>query len=294
MAADEPPAVARHRLRRALRRAREDRGLTQRQVAESLEWSLSKVNRIEAGDVTISSTDLQALLRLYEITDPDLVAELLAEARAARQRGWWDRPEYRDHLTSAMIQSIQFEAEATEIRSFQPTVIPGVLQTRAYAAAVIGAWGRLPEADRASRLEVRARRRDALFSRPEPPEYLLLLDESVMLREVGGPAAMSEQLYDLVALGRAGRIRVRVAPLAHTIPYFIGLFIIYARDSEDIALYRESALGDEIVYSSDVILPHRDLFDRIWDTTLTEEASIDMVEARAATLRAAAHLKPDG
>jgi transcriptional regulator with XRE-family HTH domain len=292
----ESPAVARHRLRLALRRARLAKGLTQRQVAEALDWSLSKVNRMEAGEVTVSSTDLQALLRHFDVTDRDRVEQLIEEARAARRRGWWDQPEYREHLTSAMIQSVQFETEATAIRSFQPTVIPGVLQTRAYASAVVSIWGgELSEADRDSRLEVRARRREQLFSRPDPPEYLLVLDESVLLREVGGPRTMSEQLYDLLDLARAGRVNVRVVPLAHSALYAVGLFVIYAKDDEDVALYRESNLADEVLYSAETIGRHRELFERIWDQASSVEGSSHMIEARAATLRSAAdRLRPDG
>jgi len=286
MAAGESPAAARRRLRLALRRAREAEHLTQRQVAEALDWSLSKVNRIEAGEVTVSSTDLRALLQLLGINDPEQVAALVDEARAARRRGWWDKPEIREHLTTAMIQSVQFETEATAIRSFQPTVVPGILQTRAYASEVVNVWGgELPAADRDQRLEVRLRRREQLFSRADPPEYLLVLDESVLLREVGGPRIMSEQLFDLLDMAAAGRVQVRVMPLAHAALYAVGLFVIYAQDDEDVALYRESNLGDEVSYSSETISRHRELFEQIWKRAMSPDASRHMIEARAALLR---------
>lgn len=296
MAVGESPAVARRRLRLALRRTREASGLTQRQVAETLDWSLSKVNRIEAGDVAISSTDLQALLQLFGVTDPDRVEELTDEGRAARRRGWWDRPEYREQLTPAMIQSIQFETDATTIRSYQPTLIPGVLQTPAYASAIIDLGAdELSETVRATRLEVRLRRRDHLLSRPDPPDYLLILDESALLREVGGPRVMSEQLYDLLGLTQAGQVMVRVMPIAHATFVLIGLFVIYANDDEDVAMYRESKLEDEVVYATEVIHSHRQLFERVWDQSLSSDASAHMIEARAAMLRSTAdQLGPDG
>src|SRR5690606_34184664 len=118
MAVGETPAVARHHLRLALRAAREEQGLTQRQLAKALDWSMAKVNRIEAGEVSISVTDLQALLRLLKVTDPETIAELTEHARAARRRGWWDEAKFREHLTPANIQSVQFETVATDIRSF--------------------------------------------------------------------------------------------------------------------------------------------------------------------------------
>lgn len=288
MAVGESPAVARHRLRLALRQGREAAGLTQRQVAESLDWSLSKVNRIEAGEVTVSSTDLQAMLQLFGISDPAQVKELLGEARASRRRGWWDDPRYREHLTPAMIQSLQFEAEATVIRSFQPTLIPGLLQTPAYASAIVDVWSHeLSEADRTTRAEVRSRRREHLLGLSEPPDYLLVLDESALLREVGGPEVMSEQLDTLLDLIRSGRVIVRVMPLAHAAAYVLGMFTIYATDDEDLALYRESHLSDEIVYISESIRRHREIFEQIWQQCLTAEASTELIEARAGMMRSA-------
>jgi transcriptional regulator with XRE-family HTH domain len=296
MAVGESPAVARYRLRVVLREARESKGLTQRQVAEALDWSLSKVNRIEGGEVTVSTTDLRALLQLYEIADAARVRDLLEHARTARRRAWWDQPEFREHLTPAMIASYQFEEQAAEIRSFRPTIIPGLLQTRAYATAILDFWsGDLSEADIATRLEVRMQRRGRIFSRDSAPKYLLILDESVLLREVGGPRVMSEQLYELLDHIRTGNIRVRVAPLVHPTIFLIAMFDVYTNDGEDVALYRERSWDDEIVYSPDTIRLHRELFERIWHECLSNEASAHLVEARAATLRTAAELaRPDG
>jgi transcriptional regulator with XRE-family HTH domain len=296
MAVGESPAVARHRLRLALRRAREAKGLTQRQVAESLDWSLSKVNRIESGEVNVTGTDLQALLRLFDVTDSGRIEALTEAGRAARRRGWWDQPQYREHLTPAMIQSIQFETEATTIRSFQPILIPGVLQTREYAAAVLDA-GRdmLPPADLTTRLDVRMLRRDQLFRRPEPPSYLLVLDESALLRDVGGPQVMSTQLYDLLEMARTGAVVVRVLPLSYKTVHMVGLFVIYASDEEDVALYVESGLDDEVLYAPDRIRQHRQFFEQAWHGSLSIGASIHLIEARAAALRSAAdRIGPDG
>ena len=95
MPGDRPsPVVQRRRLRTELRKARQDAGLTQEQVAVAMDWSLSKVIRIEAGSVGISTNDLKALLRHYQLDDPDLTSELVALARAARERSWDHAPKY--------------------------------------------------------------------------------------------------------------------------------------------------------------------------------------------------------
>lgn len=290
--------MARLRLRLALHRAREAKRLTQRQVASALDWSLAKVNRIEAGDVTVSITDLHALLRLLEVTEPGQVEELVEAARAARRRGWWDAPEFRAHLTPAMIESLQFDLAASTIRNFQPSLIPGLLQTHEYAAAILADLGSdLTEEIRSTRLEVRQRRRDQLASRPDPPEHLLILDESVLLREVGGARVASEQLYHLLEQAQAGRVTVRLSPLASGAGYAsLDLFTIYDTHDKDVALlYREGRRVDEAVHDPAVIQRHRQLFAQIWEQSLSVEASMHEIEAHAAALRAAAgRTGPDG
>src|SRR4051794_36303941 len=83
-------------------RAREDKRLTQTQVAEAMEWSLSKVMRIESGEVSVSPTDLRALLPLLGVTDGPEMEQLFSDARVARRQRWTVKPEYREHLTPAL------------------------------------------------------------------------------------------------------------------------------------------------------------------------------------------------
>jgi transcriptional regulator with XRE-family HTH domain len=291
--AGESPAVARRRLRFAIRRAREAAGLTQSQVAEALVWSLSKVNRIEKGDVTVSSTDLRALLHLLNISDEATVAQLTADARTSRQRGWWDNPRYREHLTAATLQLLQFEAEATAIRTFQPTLVPGLLQTRAYAQAVLERWrDDLGDAAEAVRLEVRINRAAHVLDSPDPPTLLVVLDESVILRRVGGAEIMKEQLEHLLTANERPNVIVRVLPLADGADSMYGSFTIMDLGDEENAIlylegiYKEAILGDEILHTPDVVRRHRRRFETMWEQSLTPEATIRSIEARRAVMRA--------
>jgi transcriptional regulator with XRE-family HTH domain len=281
MVSGESPAVARRRLRLALRKAREAKGFTQGYVADALEWSLSKVNRIESGEVTVSSTDLRALLGLLGISGGE---QLMDDARASRRRGWWDEQQYREYLTPAMLQLLQFESEATVIRSFQSTLIPGVLQTREYAESVVNFWSEeLGEAARAARLEVRMLRRAQVFGRPDPPQYLLILDESVLYRSVGGPKVMAEQLREMLAVMEHPEIIVRVLPLADAaVMATLGPFTIFdLGDEEDAVLYRESYLQDEIVHASGTVRRHRRIFEQIWEQLLNREDSARLIQHHA-------------
>src|SRR5947209_3997902 len=110
MSTGDLPAVARRRVRLAVREARERKGLTQADVAEAMEWSASKIMRIESGEVTVSPNDLRPLLAYLGVTDSGRVEELLRDAKASRRRReWWDEPRFREHLTPAMRQLIQYE-----------------------------------------------------------------------------------------------------------------------------------------------------------------------------------------
>jgi len=100
------PLMHRRRLRNELRSARQDKGLTQEQVAQAMEWSLSKMNRIEKAKTGISANDLKALLPLYGITAQDRTEELLTLARASRQTGWWR--DYADVAPSTLLELIDF------------------------------------------------------------------------------------------------------------------------------------------------------------------------------------------
>jgi transcriptional regulator with XRE-family HTH domain len=296
MVSGESPAVARRRVRLALRGAREAKGLTQNQVAQALEWSLSKVNRIESGDVSISTTDLKALLEFYGVDNQATVAGLVEDARTSRRERWYTDPRYREHLTPATLQLLQFESEASAIRTFQITLIPGVMQTEAYAAAVMGVVPELSEEDQEVRLEVRMRRRQQILGRRDPPEYYLVLDESVLFRAVGGEQVMAGQLQGLLSLAKHSNVRVRVVPFAKAALIApLGPFsILDLGDEEDAVLYREARLVDEVIHVPERIRRHRVAFEQLWGDSLNEEASARLIEARAAVMLSSLDTRPSG
>lgn len=287
MATGDPPAVARRRLRIALRKAREAAGLTQGQVADALEWSISKVNRIETGEVTISNTDLQAALRLLEVADPEVVERHLEDARAARRKGWWNEPRYKAHHTAATLQLAQFETEATAIRTFQLTTFPGLLQTSDYSAAVIGAVDdRMSVETKAVRREVRMRRQAELAKRSDPPELLVVIDEFVPERSPGMNAVMADQIKALINAVQLPNVHIRMLPKDQSQFLLLGAFSIYDfGEEENAVLYRERAVTDDLAYVPEEILRYRRRFDQMWDLGLNEETTLIAFEARYANIR---------
>ncbi|WP_229076428.1 helix-turn-helix transcriptional regulator [Actinoplanes sp. DH11] len=290
----EPPAVARRRVRLALIGYRQAKGLNQTEVSHLLGWSLSKVQRIEAGDVGVSVTDLRALLQLYGVDDPVEVERLTEDARVSRRQRWYEAPEYRRHLTKSMRQLLQFEAEATEIRVYQPSLVPGVLQTPAVAEAVFDWWThgltpRLTAEDRRVRYDVRMLRKRQILDRQNGPDYYLILDESVLLRKVGGAKAMAEQLESLEQTSHLPRIHIRMIPLDKGGESgILGPFQIVSLSEsgyQDAVLYQEFYGRDRVVSESTELDFHSQFFERLWSLAADEHLTRIAILAEAYRLR---------
>ncbi|WP_232050474.1 helix-turn-helix transcriptional regulator [Actinoplanes sp. OR16] len=267
-------------MRLALREARERADLTQLQVAEEMEWSLSKVIRIENGDVSISPNDLRPLLSYLGIKDKAVVAALVADARIARTRqraAWFQTPAYREHLTDHMRKLIEYEGEATEIRSYSIYYIPGPLQTTSYATALISRFEEeLTEEQRARRVQARALRREALLARTGV-QFLVMLDESVLRRTIGGPEIFADQLRDLKALAENGTIRIRMVPfsLDASVTNNASFDLLLLGEGE--VLYRETGIDDELVEDREATAKHRARYDKVWQEVADEEDTIEFI-----------------
>lgn len=273
--------MQRGRLTRELRRIRKDAGLTQEQVAAAIEWSLSKLIRIEGGGVSISISDLKSLLTLYRITDEDHVEELVALARAARQRSWFTA--FRDITSPQYVTFVGYEAAASIIRQFEPTLIPGQLQTEEYARAVTLEYA----ADRVDKLvEIRIRRQELL---EEPRRlFFFILDEAAIRRQVGAPTnpgIMRRQLRKLIETARQPNITIEIVPFSAGVhPGMKGSFTVleFAGDDEDI-LYLENARGggsnpSALLTGEDPqILQHRVAFERLREQSLGPKKSIELI-----------------
>ena len=281
MAEVQGSAIQRGRLTRELRRIRKDAGMTQEQVALAMEWSLSKLIRIEGGGVSISVSDLRSLLTLYQIAEDGHVEELVALARAARQRSWFTA--FRDITSSQYVTFVGYEAAASIIRQFEPTLIPGQLQTEEYARAVTLEYA----ADRVDKLvEIRIRRQELL---EEPRRlFFFILDEAAIRREVGAPTnpgIMRRQLRNLIEIARQPNITIEIVPFSAGVhPGMKGPFTVleFPGDDEDI-LYLENARGGAsnpsvlLTGEDPQILTHRVAFERLREQSLGPKQSIEMI-----------------
>lgn len=249
MAQPETPVTQQRRLRAELKRAREQSGLTQKEVAVALDWSPSKVIRIETGAVIISTSDLMALLPHYGITDRKRIDTLVEVARAARKQAWWD--EYRPHYDQQFLTFLGYEASTIRLRAFQALLIPGLLQTAAYSEAIMRSYTTDPE-QIARGLEVRSKRQQVLDLKAGP-EMFFVLDEAALQRWVGGPDVMREQLRWLEELDTRPNISIQIVPFtAGAHPGMRGAFTIYEFpfEDEDFALLLEHPDGDVLIQNN--------------------------------------------
>jgi transcriptional regulator with XRE-family HTH domain len=274
-----------------LRDAREAAGLTQLDVAEEMEWSLSKVIRIENGDVAIAPNDLRPLLSFLGLKDRALVADMLASAKIARTRQtqrqvWYQTPEFREHLTDGTRRLIEYESEATSIHSYSVFHIPGTLQIPSYSEALINMWrDEMSERQREVRLAARARRHEAVLTRIGSLRMRVLLDESVFMRSVGGPAIFADQLREILRLEEQQLVTIRMFPFAAdaALSYNAGFDFLFLGEDGDLSnavMYRETGQSDEIVEDLAVTERHYVRYQKLWDSARNEVDTTQFVKTR--------------
>ncbi|GGM23972.1 transcriptional regulator [Micromonospora yangpuensis] len=204
------PTVLRMLLGAQLRRLREGRGVTREGAGWEIRASESKISRMELGRVGFKERDVADLLTLYGVTDQQEREALLKLARDANNPGWWHR--YGDVLPTWFQSYLGLEAAAALIRSYEVQFVPGLLQTREYARAVVLLGHRRAATDELDRRVDLRMERQQLLRRPRPPQLWAVVDEAVLRRPIGGPEVMRGQLTALIEATRAAHIRLQVIP----------------------------------------------------------------------------------
>jgi hypothetical protein len=249
-----------------------------------MDWSLSKLHRIEKAKSAISVNDLRVLLQLYGITDTEQAEELVALARAARQPGWWAR--YSEYAPPELLELIDYESAASSVSQFEMVFVPGILQTEEYASVVLRVfYDEEPAPERVPALvDLRTRRRDLLIGK-DAPRFSFLLDESVIHRPVGSSAIMSRQLMHLATVAELPNVTIQV------VPYTVGLHpgmkgpfeVVQFDDTPDENIVFLEGSGSDLI--SDVPEETQSFlgtFRRLADTSLGSSISVGHLREAAA------------
>jgi len=206
------PTVLRILLGSQLRKLREANGVTREAAGWEIRASESKISRMELGRVGFKERDVADLLTLYGVHDKTEREALLGLARQANTQGWWQR--FSDVLPSWFQAYLGLESSAGMIRTYEVQFVPGLLQSREYARAVVmighGAAG-LDEIDR--RVDVRMARQQ-LLTRPGAPHLWAVLDEAVLRRPIGGATVMRTQIAALIDAIKLPNVTIQVVPFS--------------------------------------------------------------------------------
>jgi len=274
------PTVRRRRLGQELRRLRELKGMTAEEVAERLLVSQSKISRLENGRRSISQRDVRDLCGVYGVEDTRIVESLMQMAKESRQQGWW-------HAFGDIPYSVYIglETEAASLRVFEPQVVPGLLQTHAYAAAMIA--GNLPEATQEQvdkRVSVRMRRQERITDPDGPLRMWAVIDEAALCRKVGSAEVMREQLAHLVDLSHLPHVTVQVLPFeAGAHPGLSGQFaVLEFTDSTDATVvYLEGVNSDLYLEKDTDVQAYSVMYEHLRAQALSAEQTRVFIEQAA-------------
>jgi transcriptional regulator with XRE-family HTH domain len=238
------PTVLRMILGRQLQALREKAGMNYEQAAEAIYSSPYTIRRMERAEGGLKPLTVKSLLMAYGITDVREIDSFLALARDASKPGWWHT--YDDVLPSWFRVAIGLEESASLIRAYEPQVVPGLLQTPDYARAIATASFPGAVAEETERRVALRLARQELLRRPAPPEFWVVLDETVLRRPVGGADVMRGQLASLIEAAEAPNVTIQVIPFAagwH--PALHGMFWVFRFPDQEMPdiVYTESLTG---------------------------------------------------
>ncbi|MEV0879578.1 helix-turn-helix transcriptional regulator [Micromonospora echinofusca] len=248
--------MLRRQLGRKLEALRKAAGLTMEQAAEQLDRARATLYRIENGaeNVRFRAADVKEMLSLYGASDEDSELVLAMAAATRENKNWW-----HDYVGSGLPRWFQLyiglEAAASNIRKYQPELIPGLLQTRAYAEQVFRMPGGAIDAEdnderqRAIQLRIE---RQALLTRFAAPQLNVIINEAVLRRPVGNATIMAEQLQQILKAAELPNVTVQILTFSAGLHAgaMTGAFSIMefpldtnGKEMEPPVIYLESATG---------------------------------------------------
>ncbi|MFD7237518.1 helix-turn-helix domain-containing protein [Streptomyces syringium] len=282
--------VPRRQLGRHLRELRNQSRLTVRSAARQLEWSEAKMWRIETGQTSLRSHDVEAMCKVYG-APADLTKALMGLAKETKARGWWHA--YGDVIPEGFDLFIGLEEAASRVWWYESELIPGLLQTEAYARTII----RADNADEADteierRVHLRIARQVLLTRAGEPPTLTVAFNEGVLRRPIGGNNVMAGQLAHLLEVGELPNVTIKVVPFSAGLhlgvmsgPFGILRFPVTGdgSESEPPTVYADGYTGDLYLDKPGEVARYDAAFKNIWATALTEQDSRRLISEVAGT-----------
>jgi transcriptional regulator with XRE-family HTH domain len=277
--------VPRRQLGRHLRELRNLSRLTVKAAAAKLEWSEPKIWRIETGQTSLRSLDVEAMCKVYG-APADLTEALMGLAKETKGRGWWHA--YGDVIPEGFDLYIGLEEAAAKLSWYSSELVPGLLQTENYARILIAADNPGVAAEEIERrVHVRIARQTLITRVTAAPTVEVALNEAVIRRPVGGKKVMADQLQHLVDMNDQANVSVRVIPFSAGLHYGLlsGPFVVMrfplngdGKETEPTTVYVDGFTGALYLDKPNEIERYATALTSIWDSALDEAASTKLVQ----------------
>lgn len=279
------PSVRRLILGSQLRRLRERAGISCAEAGYSIRGSASKISRMETGRISFKERDVEDLLTLYGLHDPDERAQLVALVAQSRQTGWWHR--FNERMPKWFEDYVGLEEAAARIQSWELQFVPGLIQTEEYARAAV-AHGH-PRSNGTATIDTMVElrmRRQRILEGTHPPRLWMVVDESVLHRTLGAPMVLKRQIDRLLEVTDLPHISLQVIPFSRSGYVAEGAFSIlrFAEPELPDIAYIEHLTGALYLERLDELEVYGRAFDRLVVDAETPRASRQFLEKRRAEL----------
>ncbi|HEX6469267.1 MAG TPA: helix-turn-helix transcriptional regulator [Streptosporangiaceae bacterium] len=278
MASPNRPSVRFRRIGAALRQARESRGLTIETAARRFGRSPGWMSTTENGLQIIRVDDLADLLDFYRVTDDTLRESLLHLAARGRRKNW--ERAYEGRISAAALDLASLEADSAEIRTFQPSLIPGLLQTADYTGALIAAG--LPGAtENADELVTFRMARQNVLTRHDPPIFRAIIGEAALHHQVGSRTVMEAQFSRLLEAASLDHVALHMLPFSASACLWLAgpfdLFSLRPPGRLTVSVV-EHFTQNSFVEAEQEVATHEQIFDHLLAAALNESRSLDVIE----------------
>jgi hypothetical protein len=275
------PALFKRTIALSLQRWRKEAGLAQKDAAKRLDRTPQHISNLESGERLPSAADLELLLGLYDKADRiSFMRELLSAAK--RARNWWTAlsgpvPKWFDLY-------LGLESGASELSTFETVLVPGLLQTREYAEAVIKGNTNLSKKQVDQLVDVRLGRQQILERDEDPVHLWAVLDESVLYRQYGGAITMHGQLERLLEMSTRPRIDIQVLPYdaGATVAQQGGSFVVMrfpaAMENDPGLVYLELLTGGQYFEEPAEIIEYRRALTRLHALAADQQRSGEIIK----------------
>ncbi|KUO13660.1 helix-turn-helix domain-containing protein [Streptomyces sp. DSM 15324] len=270
------PTARRRRLSIELKKLREQSTLTCAQVGQALDWSGSKVNRMETGSGRVQPSDIDALCRFYG-TSEELREFLKSLARQAKLRGWWQV--HGSGVPEWFNIYIGLEQDASTFRQYQCELVPGLMQTPAYASELhrVGAHMSAEDIDRAVQVRME---RQTMLKQPDAPEAWFIVNEGALRNVIGDRRLMREQIEQVLEVGQLPAVTLQVLPFDSGAYPATGSFTMLgfpAPEDPDI-VYRDGITDAVYLEGEHHVREYTRAFDGLRAAALSPLRSIHLIE----------------